>query len=241
MNDDGPKSPLAEALQKRKQKPYPFVVNGIFGLGGKPIHKIHLRVPTNDQKERAITAARGRLRELANGDEGLLDDPDVSNDAKTRELLQLVTTDEDDKIQAFYGGAWMAKHLTDDQIGLLLNLLNEVRRKEGPISWDLSDVKVEAIVDLCVRASSSEIPERVLANYQREFLTSLVVLLSLKLYEARNPTVKVVADGDNFKLEWPDGAGPDFESLAPSMLDTPEKVEALTDALEAAGPGDDER
>jgi hypothetical protein len=241
MTDDR-KSPLANALAARKQKAHPFVVNGVFGLGGKPIHKVHLRVPTNDQKERAVAAARNRLRERANGDEGLLDDPDVSNDAKSRELLQLVTTDEADQIQAFYGGDWMARNMTDDQIGQLLNLLNEVRRKDGPISWDLSDVRVESIVDLCVRASNSEIPERVLSNYQREFLTSLVVLLSLKLYEARKPGVQVVEDGDGgFQLKWPEGEGPDFEPLAPDMIHSPEQLEALTDALEDMAPEGDDR
>ena len=244
MSDDEERSPLGKALEERKVKGKPFVVNGIFGLGGRPIHKVHVRVPNKGDEFIAVTEAHRFVTEMTQGAESARDDPDMMNDAKAMELIQRAVYDEDDGAQAFYGPNWMRAAapkgggFTGDQVGVLVNLMNEVRRADGPIVWDFEEDRVNPIIDLCIRAAGTDIPERVLAPYRREYLSSLVVLLSLKIYELRRPEAHVTRDEDgNFKLTFDDGSGPDFEPLPEGFLNDPDALEALEDAM----PDEDEK
>ncbi len=221
---DLPKSELAKAIEAKVRKSYPFVVNDVFGLGKKPIHKIRIRELTKGEEEQAIRSAIARIDALVGDMEHAREDPDLINDAKAMEIIALACRTEDDKMQAFPGGKWLKKLNGGSVIGYLFNLVNQVKQKEGVIEYDLSLDKIEAIINLCVRAQSSDIPERVLAAYQREALNSLVIVLCLMIHSYRQPGVTLERDEETgwWVTKHTDGSGPDYEALPDGWLNDPE-------------------
>ncbi len=220
MTDE--KSLLGQAIELRKPHSWPFDVNGIFGLAGKKVHKINVHVPRKGDEESALIAAHRHVQDLTQGAEAAREDQDIVHDAKAREIIQRACWDEDDSKQAFYGSEWINKNITGDQLGVLLNLVNEARRNEpGATRWDSSDDVVESIITLCVRASDTPLAERVMVQYQREYLTSPVVILALKIYELRRPGVTVTRDAETgkFHIAFPRGFEPDFEPLDEEALE----------------------
>lgn len=226
------KSPLAEAIESNKPKAYPFAVQGMFGLGQRPIRKVAIHAPRKGEDEAAVKEAVTRIDEFSEGNETLKNDPDLTNDAKAMAIIQRAVWTEDEKMQAFPGVAWMRQHFTGNHVGQLINLINEVRVKEAGIDWGLSAERIDATVQLCVRAASTDIPERVLSQFQREYLTSLVVLLCLRIYELSRPGVEVVKDEDgNLVIRYADGDGPEWEALPEGIIDDPDLDESVAAAF----------
>jgi hypothetical protein len=80
----------------------------------------------------------------------------------------------------------MHQHLTTDQVAALINLYHEVRKKEGPIMWTIDDELLESIAQQCHQHVGDDVPETVLGNAPREWLTQAFVLLSHKLHVERS-------------------------------------------------------
>lgn len=228
-----PRSELAKAIEAAKPKSYPFSVEGIFGLGGKRIPKVSVMAPRKAQDENALKDAHFRIEKFAEGNQPLKDDDDLLNDAKAMAIIQRAVRTEDGKSEVFYGVDWMREEMTGNQIGQLLNLVNEVRRKESGISWEFTSDRVEAIIQLCVRASGSDIPERVLSQYQREYLSSLVVLFALRVYrhERTGVTVEMDEKTGRYAVKYAEGDGPEWEALPDGVLNDPELDEGVEEAF----------
>lgn len=226
------KSPLAEAIEANKPKAYPFAVQNMFGLGNRPIHKVAIHAPRKGEDEAAVKEAVTRIDEFSEGNETLKNDPDLTNDAKAMAIIQRAVRSEDNRIQAFAGVAWMRDHFTGNHVGQLINLINEVRVKEAGIDWGLSSERIDATIQLCVRAAQTDIPERVLSKFQREYLSTLVVMLCLRVYALTRPGVEVVKGEDgNFVIRYAEGDGPEWEPLPEGWIDDPDLDEAVAAAV----------
>lgn len=196
-------SPLAAAIAARPRPVHAFPVSGFFHLGGSAIHAIGLRVAVKAEDDAAIVEAHKYAHDATRGageaGASARTDADLLTDAKTIEALfrvcRAVTLDpqapEDMSLAkptiypAFPAPAWMRANLTTDQVAVLLNLYLETKRREAPAPPELSDEQIEALATMCGQHAGDSIPEAVLAGYPREFLTHAVVLLAVKLSEAR--------------------------------------------------------
>lgn len=227
------KSTLALAIEQNKPKGYPFDVQGIFGLGHRPVHKVTVHAPRKAEDENALKDAHNRVESFSAGVSSLANDEDLLNDAKAMAIIQRAVKDSENRLDAFAGVDWMRTEMTGDQIGQMLNLVNEVRRKESGIQHDMTPEKVDAIIQLCVRAAGSDIPERVLSQYQREYLTSLVVLLALRVYQHDRTGVSVDRDEEtgDYVVKYQDGATPEWEALPDGIIDDPSLDEGVEDSF----------
>ena len=186
-NSEPRKSKLALAIEGRERKLYPFDVQGFFGLGDKAINKIAIRVATKKEEDAAVAAAHAHAAKCSDL-ESARRDPDLLNDSKVCEILFAVCRDADDpKYPAFPWGAWMRENLTTDQLAALLNLYHEARKAQGPIQWDLSYETVEALADVCALTAESDVPESVLADRPREWLSQAFVMLAQRWRELKAP------------------------------------------------------
>ncbi len=199
---DDRKSDLATAIEaanaSRPANVYP--VAGLFGLAGKPIHKVAFRVNLKSEEDRAIVQAHRYAIKLAGDVEAVRTDDGLLLDAKGRHALfeacREVTTDEqgNDTITpwpAFPSGAWMAENLTTDQIAALLNLYNQTRAEMS--GWfDTFDLPtVDSFLGLAADAAGIP-PERngnalakvMLAQLPREQIQLLLETAAMRLKAA---------------------------------------------------------
>lgn len=188
------KSALVLAIESRPRKAYAFDVSGFFGLADRPIYRIAIRVNTKLEQDNAIAAAYQVVNKTAEhaGDQAK-SDSDLLLDAKAIHVLfhacrRCEEGDEEQgyKYNAFPGPQWMREHMTTDQLAVLLNLYNEVRRSEGPTRWEVTLEQVDALAILCAETADNDIPEAVLASCSREWMTQAFVLLSLRMKELRD-------------------------------------------------------
>ncbi len=175
------------AMQADK-KPHEFDISEWFKMPAGS-GKVAIVTATKNQQDRAIAGAQEYAKKLANGDERTANDPDILDDAKSAFIAHVVCRDpkQPDKMPLFLSPGVMMETLTSEQIAVLVNLANEVRTKEGPAPKSINDETVEALAIACADHAGDDIPEAILANLGREYLTHLVVLLAIKLRDARKP------------------------------------------------------
>ena len=174
-------SELAKAIGERTRAIHEFDVAGFFGLGGKPIPKVAIWVNVKSEQDRSIVAAHKYVAEASGDSDGAKRDLDLLSDSKAIEVLFRACRDvADPKYPAFPGPQWMRDHLTTHQVSVLLNLYNEVARRESNPPEVTSDI-VEAYANLAASAAGVvDMPESVLAGLNREELAQLFVLLAMK-------------------------------------------------------------
>lgn len=189
MSKEEQKSELSLAIEARKRIAYPMDVNGFFGLGGKPIHRIAIWVNVKSEQDEAIDRAHIWLSQRTA--ESARTDPDLVFDTKTVEVLfsacRRCQSGDEEKgwmYPAFPGPAWMKKHLTNDQIACLLNLYHQVRQKENPLFLQLDWSQVEMVALACGENAYNSIPDELLARCDREWLMNAFILLARKYKEA---------------------------------------------------------
>ena len=183
------KSKIALAIEQRQRKLYPFEVQGFFGLGDKVIQRVAIRVAVKAEEDEALVAAHVRIKALASEDKEAMGDNDLKVDQKLIQILHRICFSPDEETKdgvpypAFPGPEWMRKNLTTDQIACLMNLYHEVRYIDGPMKATITTE------DVCNRAiglakvSDTEIPEALLANTDRTWLTHAFILLSVQYKE----------------------------------------------------------
>lgn len=179
-------SPIAARLKARKRPVLVFDVGQQMGLGPGVEH-VAIRVPTSRETDLALAQAEDYAIRLAEKTPSLAKDPAVLEDTRAAFIVATAVRDVagPDKMPAFPSGGWIKDTLENDRIAVLLNLLNETRAKLGPGPIDISDATIEATAEMCVVAAGTDLPEAKLAAYSREHLTHSLVLVSVKLYEAR--------------------------------------------------------
>mgnify|MGYP003544379072 FL=1 len=143
--DEPRKSELAQAIEaanaSRPCNIYPL--DGVFGLGGKAVRKVAIRVNLKSEEDRALVEAHRYAIKLAGDVEQVRTDESLLLDAKARHALFEACREvetvrgpngEEDKVTkwpAFPSGPWLAENLTTDQIATLLNLYNQTRAEQS--------------------------------------------------------------------------------------------------------------
>jgi hypothetical protein len=145
--------------------------------------KVKIRVSQKREQDVAVIGAHDYAAKLCESNPEAAKDPDILDDAKCAFIACVAMRDADqpEKLPAFPSPGWMMENMTADQIGVLVNLVNEVRVNTGPAPKRLDDDQLDSVVSLCSKHASDEIPQLVLANMSREVLSHVVVMLSLRL------------------------------------------------------------
>lgn len=188
------KSLLALAVEQRERKFHEFDVQGIFRFDGQALHRIAIRVPNNAEERSAIDGAHEHVQKRCKT-ESAKNDPDILENEKTMQILRRVcyeaaadVAEGEARCQVFGDTTWMSEQMTSDELSLLLNMLQEVRRKDTAIRTTISPDDVVALARGCWMARATDFPETALADCDREFMTQAFVLLSCKLAEAMHWT-----------------------------------------------------
>jgi len=203
------KSALSYAMQEEWEARFTtarcFPLTGFLGAGGKTVAAVAVLKSSVADRDDAAWAAHRYVAEgskrAGDGATEAKTDPDITIDAKNVELIYRLCRDVDQgsiaaapndpsqwkatQWSAFPGPEWMRKHMTSDQLAVLLNLIIEVKNKDAPDPGDISDEVIEVIAAQCNEHASTDIPESVLSRFSRTTLTHAVVLLSVKLAQAR--------------------------------------------------------
>jgi hypothetical protein len=199
------KSALAQAIESQPRKAYCFRVDGFFKAGSKVVPAVAVIRSNKNEDDDAIVAAHKYVAEKAkaagDGAAEAKSEGDLLTDAKNVEIIyrlcrevdlaSVVAAPDDPSAWkatqwgAFPGPDWMRKNLSSDQLAALLHLILEVKRKEAPDPGDIDDDAMETIVKLCNEHAATDVPEAVLARFSRVKLTHAIVLLSVKLTQAR--------------------------------------------------------
>jgi hypothetical protein len=173
-------------LVSQERKLHERDVSGFFSAGGTTVPKIAFWVSTKAEDDAAVAAAHAYVAKVAGESAAAKDDADLVLDAKAVEILWRVARDPaDPNYPAFTSPGVMREKLSTDKIATLLNLYNEVRALEGPAPAKIDDAEVEAIAELCAKHAGTDAPDTFLAGCSRVLLTQMLVLVSVKLAEAR--------------------------------------------------------
>lgn len=194
---DDRKSELATAIEaanaSRPANVYP--VAGLFGLGGKAIHKVAIRVNLKSEEDRALVQAHRYAIKLAGDVEAVRTSDGLLLDAMARHALfeacREVTTDDkgNDTITqwpAFPSGAWLAENFTTDQIAGILNLYNQTRAEQAGWLEDFSAETIEDMLDVAAQAGDRNAVARAgLAQLPREQIQYLLERAAVQLRAAK--------------------------------------------------------
>lgn len=235
------RSAFVEAYEQRPR--YSKVVDMAAVLGhhlpnhdGSMLTRVCYRVATKAEEDSAIAAAHAyvdRLAKLAEGGaEQLRQDPDALNDAKARQALYRVCRDPENPDKTLFPTpSWMAEQLDTHTIAGLLNGYNEVRARKAGIPWDITDVSLDGTREMLVAAADTELPERLLAMFTREYLATLLTLICQRWDEDRRR-----AAGALRELLRGDPAGKPLAVKATALRD----AEGLIDEWDPEPPRSDE-
>lgn len=176
------KSAVALAIQERKRPLHEFDIGGFFGLGGKAIAKVKIRVATKAEADQAVVGAHRYVKEIA----GEIIDRDLLDDAKTCHILHAVVRDADDPevFPAFASPQWVRDQMSTDQLACILNLYNECVAREGQRVDEITDELVDSIPSLA--AISREAALTMLANCDRHALSEIIVRMATNEANYRN-------------------------------------------------------
>jgi hypothetical protein len=213
-------SPLARLIAGRKRTIHQYDVAGFLNLKGEAIPKMGFIVPTKTESDDAIIEAHKKIGARTAGCDSARSDEDVGRDLKIVHILHKACIDPTPKQSGpkqpvfhdpiFPSPLWIADHLNTDEIGVLLNLLNEARRADGP-EPDFDDVTVEKFIEAAgqAKAAGTDAIAELLAACGREFVVQLFIASAIKLTEAREEIVKLTAPLDEpiAEVEVSDGAG----------------------------------
>lgn len=186
--DEERKSEFQLAIEARnaEEKVQEFDLTDMFGVGGRPIPKVAIRVPMHRDQDRAVTNAYRYVAEVAEGVEGAKNDPEQLQNAKAACIAAEFTRDPvDNGKYPLFTPMWAAANLRTEEIDVFVNLANTVRAERQGIRARVTDDAVEQWVKIIDEAQSTEIPAAVLAGCRREYLEYLLIAMALKVIAAR--------------------------------------------------------
>jgi hypothetical protein len=185
-------SPLAQELAKRTRTVHERDISSFFGLAGKQIPKLGIWVPTKSEQDAALDSAHAAIS--AKKTESAKSDEDIIRDLKACHILHRCCLDPTPKKRpsdqsvyydpAFPSPQWMCEHFSTEQIAVLINLVNDVRRIEGPGPKELDDATIEALHNAAVKGDPDSAAD-FLAGCDREFLGQLYIAEAHELEAAR--------------------------------------------------------
>lgn len=202
--------------------------HAVTGHDGAELTKVCYRINTKSEDDSALAAAHAhaaRVSKLAGaGGDELKGDGDILNDAKTLQALYRCCRDPRDPSKTLFPTpSWMAESLDTDILQGLLNGYNEARCRKSGQPWEIDDVTLDGTREMLVAAFDSELPERLLTPFTREYLATLLTLVCKRWDDDRRLAAAVMSEllrGGNagaikeaqqLAEEW----GPDIESEPP--------------------------
>jgi hypothetical protein len=188
-NNEERKSAFQLAIEARnaEEKLVEFDLTDVFGVGGRSIPKVAIRVPTKRDQDRAIKNAYVYVAEVAEGVEPVKTDRDVVQDAKAACIAAEFARDPADGGKyPLFTPMWAAANLRPEEIAVFVNLSNAVRAERQGLSARVTDESVEEWIKIVDGAASTEVPAAVLAGCAREYLEYLVIAMALKVVAARD-------------------------------------------------------
>lgn len=193
------KSAFASAIEARfaTRRVYEYDVDGFFGLGAKPIPRVGVRVPTKREEVAAIDQAYTIVKAMCSQPEAR-ENVAVFEDLKVCCIAFQACRDiNDPKYPAFPGPEWMFKHLTGDQLGALVALVNTVKRRESPTPVEVGDETIEALATALSASAGTAAADVILAGItNREDLDYFMVAVCDKLMTARADLADYVKEQD---------------------------------------------
>jgi hypothetical protein len=203
-------SPLAKILAARERKVHEKDISGFFGLAGKQIPKLGIWVPMKSEQDSALDAAHATIS--AKKTESAKSDEDITRDIKACNILHRCCLDPTPKKRpsdgstyydpAFPSPQWMCDHFSTEQIAVLINLVNDVRRIEGPGPKEFDDATVDAFHGAAVKADPDGAAD-FLAGCDREFLAQLYIAEAHELEAARREVEVLQAEIERLRAPEP--------------------------------------
>lgn len=184
------KTELQRAFEGRERKLSILSGHEFTGPGEKIVCEIAVRVPTKGEENRARAGAKAQLKKLKVEDEDSGLGEELKVDAATVHILHASCRDPKNPkfVHAFPSPSWMEEHLTNDELHVLLNHVNDHTAKCSPIQTALEDETVEAYITNLAAMADSDIADVMLARLPREWLIQYAILVSEKLHKLRNPS-----------------------------------------------------
>lgn len=173
-------SELAKRIAARKRAIHTFDVSELFGLELPPLR---VRVPVKGEIDAATIDAYKALDTDAKGTDAK---DEIKGDRITLYHLHAACVDvEGDKVRpAFPSPAWMAEHLSAEELGYLTNVVNEARARESktpPFDARTAD----ALLNMAIEAGDKRDARELMATLGREYVIELFVYAARELGEAR--------------------------------------------------------
>lgn len=205
-----PEYELVTAVRARGRIVRVFDVARLLGLGGRPVRQVALQIVPNGEETASIQGAHRTVAEIAKGagpgEEGAKRDPDIFANEKNLEALFRICRRVDAKGQptrtaAFPGVAWMRENLSTDELGSLLNLYDELKRRHAGTPLEVDAETVDAVVEALVQHLGDDMPEVILAPYPRWWLTHFCVLVAEQLVQARKSTEILLTEREAWQKE----------------------------------------
>jgi len=209
-------------------------MGGLLNHDGSQIEECVVVVNTVTQQESACCAAHGHVETAAPATErakaAFIEDLDVLSNAKMIEVLhRAFRIKGDEKYPLFLSPKWMRDGLTGIAIGTLSNIYSECQKAEEPGAWpEIDRETVWQTLDLCVQHFDDDIPELVLAQHAREWLTQWIIMASFYLQTERRDAAMLIAEASKAVPEsdktWHRNAQEYLSELPDSLLaeDAPE-------------------
>lgn len=199
-------SPLAKILADRPRNVHEKDIASFFGLAGKQIPKLGIWVPMKSEQDAALDSAHAAIS--AKKTESAKSDEDIIRDLKACHILHRCCLDPTPKKRpsdgsvyydpAFPSPQWMCDNFSTEQIAVLINLVNDVRRIEGPGPHELDDVTIETMHAAAVKADPDSAAD-FLAGCDREFLAQLYIAEAHELKAAREAIEALQAEIDSLR------------------------------------------
>ncbi|NIV35917.1 MAG: hypothetical protein GWN58_42645 [Anaerolineae bacterium] len=198
------RSSLAEHLAGRKRWTRTVDMSAVLGrdlIGhdGTPLTRVCYRINSKADEDLAVAAAHAqvhRIAELAEqGKDAFRQDGDVLTDNKSIQALYRCCRDpENPERTLFPTPEWMRRELDTDTIAGLLNGYLECRARKNGVPWDVTDVSLDSTREMLVAARDTELPERLLAMFAREYLSTLLTLVCCRWHDERQRVCDVLKE-----------------------------------------------
>jgi hypothetical protein len=175
------------------------VLGGMLNHDGTPVVKVTFRINKKADEDTAVAAAHAivhRLAKLAEaGEAEFKQDGDVLQDNKHIQVLYRACRDPENADRTLFPTPeWMRQNLETNEIAGLLNAYAEVVCRKHGIPWSIEDVDLDNTRTMLVAARDSELPERLLAMFDRPYLTTLLTLVCCRWHDERQRACAVLAE-----------------------------------------------
>ncbi len=178
---------LSQRILARPRECDEFDIAPLIGFGGKEVVKVAIRVPTSREQQNAWDDAHVRIQKRAEKVPAVAHDPDIMLDARASSIVAVACRNpaKPDKDPAWPSASWIDEHMSADEIGALLRLVNIVRARKGPTPEEIDDERVEMFAAMAARTSGTDVADVAMASVTHTYLSQLYILTCVKLAEAR--------------------------------------------------------